>query len=194
MTFIGSLNEKYYYIYPPHAADFHNETQRQWLIVDIRWRTCKWSLNRSTETLKSWWLMKLHVSECLIIMCFNSVLTQNASLFLPHHIPSLSASLFLCRLTLPHLSHLLPHFFSHFITVPLLNRTFGWVQRVMRGNVTFHCKQRTVTLECQWDDWGWGVGMERMEGWMGGGVEDDRTTLFHCVFFKDMAFFFLWLF
>lgn len=35
MTFIGRLNEKYYYIYPSHAADFHNETQKGsgWLLT-----------------------------------------------------------------------------------------------------------------------------------------------------------------
>ena len=33
----------------------------------------------------------------------------------------------------------------------------------MRGNVTLHCKQRTVTLECQLA----GVGVEGMERWSG---------------------------
>lgn len=59
----------------------------------------------------------------------------------------------------------------------------------MRGNVTFHCEQSTITLECQLAAWCRGEGMVR---WRDEWADEWRATgaaLFHCVFFKEVAFF-----
>lgn len=34
--FLGNLNQRFYDIYPTHTAVFYNETQGQFLIVDVK--------------------------------------------------------------------------------------------------------------------------------------------------------------
>lgn len=48
VTFMGNLNDKHYDIHPTHTADFHNATQSQQLIVDIKQGTQE---DRNTEIM-----------------------------------------------------------------------------------------------------------------------------------------------
>lgn len=82
--------------------------------------------------------------------------------------------------------------FSQCLSLICKNATFGSAQTAMKGNVTFHSEQRTVT---RWNvNWLTGVRVAGWiwRGWIGGWVKEDRTSLIPlcvCMFFILYSFF-----